>query len=330
MKRASGFLIFAGVVAVLSLGIFIGRRVDLPSQSLIPHKSLSTTAASSQPATAAAAKAFVPKNHKLSPEQCWARVNAQIGESDDYEKKIDGAMGDLVDPWLYQRDAEIDIVRVQTAPNLFLSGLARAGFLIGKRTTRDDEAALELLEKAHELDPENSAPLLYAALIEKRRGNLGASQQIVQEAVLSGERFDSYITTLAKASFGSIVTPVDYLSAVAVSSALPVPNYMELKKILQGSAAVAVGKQLMQDGLNPKKKIEMVDYVSIEYANGYNLLKGKVDTDSYPTLKELWKKKKDGRLSRIFDAANTALEQSCDISALDPYLAQIRAIYQTE
>jgi tetratricopeptide (TPR) repeat protein len=263
------------------------------------------------------AKAQIPS----SLQQCWDHLNQQIVESDEFRADVRANVGAIVDSWFYRQNDPPPEAPVQTAPSLFLLGLAKAGLLDGRKIETDDTQALEMLEQAHQLDPSNAAPPLYSAVIERRLGNEQAADQFLQQAQISANHFDSYVTTITKSLRSAVRTPADSLAVLEIISTIPIPDYSGLRGILNDDPSSRLSELLLQGALQSKRKRDMFDYISVEYAAGMALLKGTPEGSRYPTLKQLWAENPPALTSdRLF----SELEKSCDISSLEPFLADFR------
>ncbi len=254
----------------------------------------------------------------LTAEQCWDRINKQTVESEQFKSGLLIRMGNIIEPWFYRKGVLLPERPIEAAPSLFFAGLARAGLLEGRDEDEDIDKALALLKGAHELDPSNSAPLLFAAMIEMEHGDRQEAARLVELAEAGTTHFDSYVTTITKALKEVVRTPADYLSALSIAAAIPVPNYAGLKTLMQDYDPTAIAEQLMRDTLEPRNRNELFDYVSLEYLAGRSLLQGTSLASAYPSVKEIWEKK--GGVSFATDRVIKTLEANCDISALQPFI----------
>jgi hypothetical protein len=99
--------------------------------------------------------------------RCWGKIFSQTRETDDFRFKMESRLSSFVDDWFYRKEAPLPKTPIHSAPNLFMLGLARAGLLgdLHRDYVKSDALALEYLEEAATLDPTNSAPMIYAAIV---------------------------------------------------------------------------------------------------------------------------------------------------------------------
>lgn len=339
-KARNSRLIWRTTIASLALAALFGwvgrRAVAWRSADESSEGPLAPAVASAQPAPSRALVSRPIERPRVGEEdgagsddaeaerltRCWEKVNGALNRDETYRSRLDLAMKDAVEPWYYDASAAVPDAPEERAPNLFLWGLARAGLLDGRKTAVDLSAAAEALERAKRLDPENSAPSLFLALIEKRRGNEDASRALLNEAFEGNRRFDSYVADLARRALRAAETSTGFLRSVGVRSTMPVPTYGVLKELrFSASESVALGERMMRPALDagPRPR-DGVDYLSVEYAVGRAMAASAGRERAYPTLKEIWSAQSPEDLG---EDAQRALEAACDPSALDPFLPEL-------
>lgn len=95
------------------------------------------------------------------------------------------------------------------------------------------------------------------------------------------------------------------------------PSYGELVPWLKEPHFERFARQMLREGLSRPDPYEGLDYIAIEYG----VARSSIKDPSLPTLKEIWDRNPPGQ-----DAGELqdALEATCDLRTLDPFLAKMK------
>lgn len=234
-------------------------------------------------------------------------------------------LNDIVGDWYYNH-SEMDsgVIAEEFSPQgKFFLALAKAGLLEGFKIDPDAESALMLLEQVAAADPQNSAPLLYAAIIENKLGNRERAEELLKKGNQSSH-FDSYLKDFTFALFDGVRTPSDLLAAHEIWSMAPVPNYNELREILTESPQSNVENQLVKDGLRlDRNRITDLSWSPIEYAIGKKLLDSYGAGQNIPEYRDLLRKH-PSTLATSGERVTSKLDSTCDLESIEVEVEAIR------
>lgn len=197
----------------------------------------------------------------------------------------------------------------------FMLALASGNLLVSRKSEQNDNTALELLKEVHTEDPLNSAPLLFAATIESRRGHFHEANELLLLAQKT-QRFDSYVTTISRRIFSSVRSGSDLLQAYSIWSQVPIPNYTELRKFLNQKDSALFAWQMMASGLDDSTILPDVDWFVLDYATGENMLRKSSIKTNLPKYQDIIIRKEHVNplgANRILQK----IKHNCDISTLD-------------
>lgn len=241
---------------------------------------------------------------------CWAKIDEHI-QLKSFVIANQQNLDDVIGSWFFDKEKK-PTSKESTIAGKFMMALAKAGLLDGRTSNEpSDDEAIALLNEVAEDDPSNSAPLLYTAIIEERRGNTQAVAELM-ERIRDTNRFESYLTDISHSLFSFVQTSSDLMQAYAIWSQLPIPNLMALKEFLKRRNNVDVAKQMMAKGLDTKASLAEIDWISVEYAIGRAIMAN----EGLPTLKELYDEKSPANFLGGESIVQT-LRELCDVSALD-------------
>lgn len=246
---------------------------------------------------------------------CWKKIISEL-EDQAFRTSNNLFLKDLVGEWYFAEDSKTSAESAPFVEGKFMLALARAGLLDGREILTDEEEALKLLSEVSESDPKNSAPILYAAIIESRRGNSERAEELFAQAQKS-EFFDSYITAISKSIFSRVRTPSDLLQAYGIWSTLPIPDYTALKGFLKERDAKTFALQLIKSGLDDESLISEIEWFPLDYAVGKSLLDALNPKNTLPTYRDILKRKNEQNLVSV-DKLYFELKSMCDISSLNP------------
>lgn len=251
---------------------------------------------------------------------CWEKIDKQVRPSKIFLDENRHFINSVVGEWYYLESSEKNNLRENSVPGKFFLALARSGFLSGRVIEQDDQEALRLLDEVYSNDPENSAPLLYMMMIQKRLGNDDLAAQLLATARKTS-RFDSYLLDFSRSLFERVKTAEDLMAAYEIWYQAPVPDYVSLSKFMKNQNPLFLSQQLMADGLRENTKLSDIEWVPVEYATGRSM-RGPMK-DSFPTHRELLDRKTKGTELDV-DNFITFLKRDCDVSGLTPLVKALQ------
>lgn len=259
---------------------------------------------------------------KDSQTDCWTiiasryKADAQFKYKENNKPRIDNIVGD----WFYKPAKEFkDNMSERSASGKFFLALAKANLLSGfetKTNLQKQAEALQLLNEVSSLDTNNSAPLLFAAIIKQQQGLSEEADDLLQQAN-SKSKFNSYMKDVVRSLYGSANTVEELLSAIGLYSSVPIPNYSLLNSFLLETHNIIIAQQLVADGINENSKIPDVDWLSVEYAIGNSILEKLGANKNLATYKELYEEK---RLLLVSNQSDRLPDGSCNLQALENQL----------
>lgn len=246
---------------------------------------------------------------------CWEKINSQL-TSNKFEHFLRGGLDSYVGAWFF---SEIDGEKARspdTKEGKFLFALAKAQLLEGSKLEKNEDEAIMLLEEVIQLDPKNSAPLLFAAIIESNRGNQAKANRFLQLAQPT-DHFNSYITDVSKFIFSQVRSPEDLVESYEIWSQLPVPRIVALKEFLQTRGGKKFAHQMVEQGLNDKALLLDMEWFPLEYAVGRSVLVHLEPKKTLPTYQEVLQRKH--KLQPLNgEQVYEHLQKNCDVSPLLP------------
>jgi hypothetical protein len=227
----------------------------------------------------------------------------------------------VVGPWFFMENQEGQPPPDETsAAGRFFQALGEAQLLDGRKLAPNAEHALALLRQVMQEDPGNSAPIVYAAIIERQQGDLTKYKEFVDRLRLTWH-YNSYLMDFTNNLITQVRNPRDYLPALSMISRVPIPDSAELKRFLNEQPDARLAWQLTRDGRNPSNTRMDYDYMPLEYSLGQRALRAK--GEDIPTLKDLY-----ARSRNAIDETTRQLEHAgpdCSLGDLWPVLDQVKA-----
>lgn len=271
-------------------------------------------------ATTPISSALVIKNGNKT---CWENIRDQYQFNSDFLVESRTRLSNVVGEWYYDKNVYPTVNLNENSPQgMFFLALAKANLLRGTKKDVNLEEALTLLEKVSTIDPQNSAPFLYAAIIENKRGNTTNAQNLIKQAA-SCKYFKSYLRDFMVALFSGVKTPSDLLAAQEIWATTPVPDYIVLKKLIRDPANVKFAYQLIQDGLNSNKlKVTDLSWIPIEYVIGKKILDSHGLGSNIPSMEQIVKQSK-GTLNETLEQTTEILDSTCDLTSLQKQVDKI-------
>lgn len=231
----------------------------------------------------------------------------------------------LGEEWIFNSEIEQAPANQEenTRAGRFFLALSKAGFFSKESEVKSDHEALKLLQIVHLEDPDNSAPLLYMGLIERKRNNLTKANFYYSEAKKT-HFFNSYLREVTRGVYRLVDNPHQYITALAVNASLPIPKYNELRDWLIEQKDPFFAYQLIENGLNPQNVKEFVDWIAIEYATGYAVLKKLGLQKNLPNFRLLSRQKSDPDQVILDNIFNRSKSQTCQLNDFLPLVENIK------
>ena len=233
-------------------------------------------------------------------ENCWNRAAEEYKRFCPEEKCLYQSSKNtwirmwFEDGWVKPKDSNSygPFTKKQRTPYGRLAlALAQANLLPSRPAPIDYSKSLQILSELHEMDPRNSAPLIFAAYIHEKLGQTNEATKLLEDAYSNTTRFDTYLKEISNELYAVVDT--DELLAVeatGIVASLPIPDYGSISRFLlaQKGPIDAFADQLMQDGTKEPRSID-ITWIPMEYAIGKLLLKKTQSPDPYPDIHGLYK-----------------------------------------
>lgn len=261
---------------------------------------------------------------KKGSKTCWENIRDQYQFNSDFLVESRTRLSNVVGEWYYDKNVADPTANInENSPQgMFFLALAKADLLRGTKKDVNLEEALTLLEKVSTIDPQNSAPFLYAAIIENKRGNTTSAQNLLKQAARC-RYFKSYLRDFTVALFSGVKTPADLLAAQEIWATTPVPDYIALKKLIKDPSNVTFAYQLTQDGLNSNKlKVTDLSWIPVEYVIGKKILDSHGLGSNLPNMEQIVKQSK-GALNETLEQTTEILDSTCDLTSLQKQVNKI-------
>ncbi len=329
-----GRLLSFSILAAAIIYVVSSSEFQITNKLQSAEKDLTPIASSSRKPSQAESKASVekstensaqlsegpPKDHRARDlrqdgqvselEQCMAKLQPLMKTEEEFIEQNKESLGAVVGGWYFgQVNSNSEVPAETTKAGRFLQALAQSGLLEGRTLPQDESHALNLLYQVMDEDPDNSAPILYASVIEKRRGNDEAYRELL-ERLSRTKRYDSYVRDFSTNLFSNLRDPRDYFAAIGIWSRAPFPNMREIRDVLENLKSAPLAEQLMTDGLEAGSQFMELSWSPVEYGTGYRLMKTLGLENSYPHPRELMSKSVDAfsRLQEKVDGSHCQLE----------------------
>ncbi len=252
-------------------------------------------------------------------EKCLSALEDQVADSDFIERN-NREFRLVIGDWFLQESEGMKPVKAEpptSTVDKFFQALGYGDFLVGRALESNTELALKLLKEVHEDDPQNSAPLLYAAVIEESRNNTSEADRLFELAKKTS-RFDTYVTTIAKEIHKPVRKGSDLIKAYAFWARAPIPYYGSIQYFLEKRDAKVFAKQMMKSGLDDSAIYSDVDYFIVDYVVGEMLYKAQNPKTNIPSSRAIIRRKQDLDPISVNKILN-ALTRNCDMSVIDDY-----------
>lgn len=250
-------------------------------------------------------------------ETCIKKLQIELENLNSKNQIIQKLTQFTIGEWFFSEEEYLEFTPPPVSTiDKFYQALAMAGLLESKKIKGSDNEALKLLYEVYLEDQNNSAPLLFSALIELRRGHTSESLHLLQKAKRTSTYYNSYVTNIAKEIFKTIHMGSDYISAISLLSQIPIPKVISLQNLLKSRDSIVFVKQLMQRGLNDSLIINDMEWSILDYAVGAAIYKKKFPNQKIPTHDEISQRKSKLNPLSKYNVVEL-LENNCDFSSLD-------------
>lgn len=249
-------------------------------------------------------------------EDCWTIVKKQYVSNPTFTLTHINTLNTVVGPWYYSNQ-DLAPTQENSVSGKFLLALGRSGLLTGKIIRKNIPEAIKLLNEVILEDPQNSAPRIFLAITLSKNGAQDKVQNILNQIETQTTFFNSYTLNFTKILFKQIKTPEDLMAAYGVWEHTALVNYDELGQFLKKHKLGKVAEQLLADGLSEKKIAEDIDWLTIEYAIGKNVLNKISPENKYPDWKSTYQSKRTKYLSEL---GHASINGTCNLNVLNEHV----------
>lgn len=290
---------------------------DVNAWNIDPSKEDKSLATQAQPQETTKSKAELDELE--TPKQCYSKVDAQVASNHSYIDYNRENLNQVVGEWFYERNPrEIDSNPSGSKQDKFFRALAKANLLGGITVEQNDSEALALLKEVAKEDPQNSAPLIYASIIQHRRGNKTASEKLLALAEKTS-RYDNYFKDFTRALYARVEEPADLIKAINVYSTLPFPETLAIGKAIQHSENL--NKQMASEALKHESNPYELNWSLLDYVVARSNLKKMGKAADFPDWRELSKKTTESS-----DEFLKKLLKNCDLDDLKSEVQKVKSI----
>lgn len=245
---------------------------------------------------------------------CYARIGSQMEQSDFSTRKKE-KLQHLVDSWILKGDSHWpDVENEAHFINTFYRALASADLLKGDFEFNHIDP-IPLLIKLSKMEPGNSAPLVFLALIYEKQDNSAQVEKYV-EAIKKTRYFDSHFVEFTRALEDMSENLEDTFTALGLINRLPIPNYTSVQKFAVKYELQKLGYQLIEANYAKTAQMDLVNTNAIEYVVGVQILKNLGIQHRYPSRQEFLEKLKStfAEIKPYWDD----VFKNCDLTAITP------------
>lgn len=253
---------------------------------------------------------------KFSEEECWEIVKNKYIANPNFAKNNTNILNKVVGQWYYSTK-DVAPEQEESIPGKFLLAIGKAGLLEGKTIQQNIPEAIELLNDVIVADPQNSAPRIFLAIIKNKNGKKEQVQNILNQIESETTYFNSYTLNFIKALYKQIKTPEDMMAAYEIWTHTPIVNYHELGQFLKLHKIAIVAEQLLADGISERKIADDIDWLTIEYAIGKNVMNKLQPDNKYPDWKSTYQSKRKKYLNEL---GHASLNGECNLNILNEHV----------
>ncbi len=255
-----------------------------------------------------------------SSSACMNTLEKNMTET-GFRNNIEQLMNRQAGAWLYSEEPVNP--PLPTTSSKFLYALAQMNGLETKENIPVDTAAASiLLSEVSDEDPENSAPLIMALVIQDAANDQAEVQKILKKLETT-KRFENPMYALYGQIFDAVQTPENLILAYLLYHKLPVLDYESINHVLKKYPQANVARQFIENGLSPHNTRLDIDWSAADYSLGLDILKKLNVRHVYPDLVELYIVKKTGNSIDI-DLVFALRESNCSVNNLVPLVETMR------
>lgn len=189
---------------------------------------------------------------------------------------------DLVGSWISSNNMDsLSGVQENSNAGRYLLALAKSGFIVGFKFKRDDnlkeryraqiQEATVLLDQVIEADPENSAPLVAAAILQYLLQNPERTDQYLAK-IRTTTRYDTYLGEITSRVWSQVRTGEDYFNAAIITMTKPMIDQEAIREFLKAKKLAQVAQQMTNSYIKKTTPLADVDFEIFEYSIGKQVL----------------------------------------------------------
>lgn len=273
-----------------------------------------TAPVSKEPATAGA------PTQSYSSRDCMRTLESSLTET-GFRSNLEQLLIRQAGPWLYSNEP-VNPPNASTDSKLMYALAQMDGFERQPNIKPDLAAAYRLLLEVNEEDPDNSAPLVMALVIQDSLNNTAEVQKILTK-IQKTTRFENPMYAVYGQVFDAVQTPENLIQAFLVYRKLPVLDYEAIGHVLKKYPEAKVGEQLIANGLNKNNKRLDIDWSAADYSLGLGIMQKLKPQASYPNLPDLYKMKGTGNSIDV-DISFALIESKCSIEGLNTLVDHLK------
>lgn len=260
-------------------------------------------------------------DHPNDPEEskkinCFARLASQM-EQTDFSTRKKERLQTLVDSWILNSDSHWPLLEKEGHfLNTFYTALAAAELLEGDFEFKNTIDPIALLKNLSLKEPNNSAPLVFLAMIYEKQGRRSETKKIIA-AIKKTTYFDSHLLDFVRTLEEMSENIEDTILASGLFARIPIPSYSKLWTFAIKHKLSNLGHQMIAANFTENSQLDFVNTISIEYISGTHILKKLEIQHNYPSRQEYQLK-----LKKTFDETKLPweeLEKKCDLASFMPF-----------
>jgi hypothetical protein len=255
--------------------------------------------------------------------QNWEKNSASIPQKAMLHTNITSSISNTLGDWFFLEDAPLPENPEDSLPSKFFYALTLAGEMEGKDVPDHDiPRALELLLEVAKKDPDNSAPLLYMSIIEKKQGNNARAAELLNLARTKTTKFSTYESDFLLPLYRNVKTPAELMDAISAYSRTPIAKVAGLKDLLIKENDEVIAKQMMAPALS-NERLHMIQWRPLDYMIGYVILQKQNKSANLMHPRDLFAKRrlKDFQVGELDE-----LEKRCNVQELEAWVREYQKL----
>lgn len=207
----------------------------------------------------------------------------------------------------------------------FFYALALANLLGGARYSAhfNETKAISLLEEVAEIDPENSASLVFMAIIYDRQKNKPRVENLINIINSRTIRFDTYMMEIRRRLISIVKSPEEFLAITNIFTNHPVPNMLVVENFAIKHSVDILADQLTADALNTNNTVSDYQWWPLDYSVGVAISEKLRPGFKVMKYRDLIKQKEELSEDTSFTALSNYYD-TCSIKYLESYILQVR------